>query len=269
MCFRVGAADAEELVKEFEPALTETDLVNLGKYDVYMKLMIDGISSDPFSATTSPPLIKEGEEESHREKIIKVSRERYAEPKDVVEEKILRWSKAIPDIAPQATSAGSVGQNNRFSSKPGAQGSSYSNSNSHVRVDRPEFDALCSNCGVKFTLPFDPDPGKPVYCRECFAKVKSGEINPIKNSTKPRRTDSVNSIKTEPRSISLKEAVDMGDKMFGNKSFKSTNNQSQRAPQTKGDLLSKQNFSKKPTSNQKPANNQAQNLKPGATVKFE
>ncbi|MDP1709885.1 MAG: type IV secretion system DNA-binding domain-containing protein, partial [Candidatus Komeilibacteria bacterium] len=67
VCFRVGAADAEALTPEFDPYFTEIDLVNLGKYDVYMKLMIDGIASQPFSATTLPPL---GGEVDNKEKII-------------------------------------------------------------------------------------------------------------------------------------------------------------------------------------------------------
>lgn len=89
ICFRVGAADAEFLVKEFEPTFTEIDLVNLTKYDVYLRLMIDGVASDPFSATTLPPL--DGETENG-EKVIFASRERYANTKESVEEKITRWS---------------------------------------------------------------------------------------------------------------------------------------------------------------------------------
>jgi hypothetical protein len=89
VCFRIGAADAEALVKEFEPIFDETDLVNLTKYDVYLKLMIDGVSSDPFSATTLPPLTGP----THiKDKLIKVSRERYSKPRVSVEEKIMRWS---------------------------------------------------------------------------------------------------------------------------------------------------------------------------------
>ena len=38
--FRVGATDAEELVKEFTPTFTEEDLVSLPKYEMYLKLMI-------------------------------------------------------------------------------------------------------------------------------------------------------------------------------------------------------------------------------------
>ncbi len=91
-CFRIGAADAEFLEKEFAPIFTETDLVNLAKYDIYLKLMIDGIASDPFSATGLPPIDQTYQKEDNRDKIIRVSRERYATPRTVVEEKIMRWS---------------------------------------------------------------------------------------------------------------------------------------------------------------------------------
>ena len=89
VCFRVGAADAEFLAKEFAPVFDETDLVNLTKYDIYLRLMIDGVASDPFSATTLEPI--SGRTGNH-EKVINVSRERYAEKRDIVEEKIRRWT---------------------------------------------------------------------------------------------------------------------------------------------------------------------------------
>jgi len=53
--FRVGAEDAEWLEKEFAPEFMANDLVNLGKYNIYLKLMIDGITSKAFSAVTLPP----------------------------------------------------------------------------------------------------------------------------------------------------------------------------------------------------------------------
>ena len=53
--FRVGAFDAEVLEKEFAPVFTAEDLVNLGFTQIYLKLMIDGVSSQPFSATTMAP----------------------------------------------------------------------------------------------------------------------------------------------------------------------------------------------------------------------
>src|SRR5680860_570142 len=88
--FRVGAADAEELVKEFTPTFTEEDLVNLPKYEMYLKLMIDGIASSPFSAIGLPPL-SEDEKTNNMEEVIRSSREKYASEKEMVEEKIMRW----------------------------------------------------------------------------------------------------------------------------------------------------------------------------------
>ncbi len=92
VCFRIGAADAEFLEVEFSPIFMQADLVNLTKYDVYLKLMIDGVSSDPFSATGLPPIDQSYQKESNREKIIRSSRERYATPRKIVEDKIMRWS---------------------------------------------------------------------------------------------------------------------------------------------------------------------------------
>lgn len=52
IAFRVGATDAEYLAKEFKPLIEEPDLVTLPKYHMYIKLMIDGATSLPFSAET-------------------------------------------------------------------------------------------------------------------------------------------------------------------------------------------------------------------------
>lgn len=93
--FRVGATDAEYLEKEFEPVFMQNDIVNLPKYNVYLKLMIDGISGDAFSATTLPPIpiVNAIEKE---EMVIRISRERYSSSRAEVEEKIARWSGMLP-----------------------------------------------------------------------------------------------------------------------------------------------------------------------------
>jgi hypothetical protein len=87
--FRVGGADAEMLAKEFTPVFLEEDLVNLPKFQIFLKLMIDGVSSQPFSAMTMPPI---GNPTDSMEKVIRVSRERYGRPRDQIEGKIMRWS---------------------------------------------------------------------------------------------------------------------------------------------------------------------------------
>jgi hypothetical protein len=91
--FRVGGGDAEILVKEFTPTFLEEDIVNLAKYQVFMKLMIDGVASQPFSASTMPPI---GSATASAAKVIRVSRERYAKHRSEIEDKIMRWSGMEP-----------------------------------------------------------------------------------------------------------------------------------------------------------------------------
>ncbi|MBI4099220.1 type IV secretion system DNA-binding domain-containing protein [Candidatus Parcubacteria bacterium] len=88
--FRVGATDAEYLEKEFEPDFMQNDLVNLKNFHIYLKLMIDGVASRAFSATTLARYPRP--EVSHQEKIIRISRERYATAREEVEAKIAKWS---------------------------------------------------------------------------------------------------------------------------------------------------------------------------------
>lgn len=104
--FRVGAYDAEILEKEFMPQFTAEDIVNLGIYQIYLKLMIDGISSSPFSATTLPPIAKP--ENSSMEEVIKISREQYANNRADVEKKIDDWMAPMkaPEKAKNINPAG-------------------------------------------------------------------------------------------------------------------------------------------------------------------
>ena len=85
-CFRIGADDAEYLEREFTPEFVAQDLVNLAKYHIYVKLMIDGVASKPFSAQTLEPA--EPAAESFKDVIIENSRNKYAAPRSTVEEKI-------------------------------------------------------------------------------------------------------------------------------------------------------------------------------------
>lgn len=102
--FRVGAEDAEFLEKEFTPEFEALDLVNLNKYSIYIKLMIDGITSRAFSALTLPPPAELPQ--SNKETIIRVSRERCSTPQHVVEEKIARWAGPIIEHMKGAPSRG-------------------------------------------------------------------------------------------------------------------------------------------------------------------
>lgn len=54
--FRVGAEDARPLAKQFEPVFRAVDLLNLPNHEYYIKLMIEGAPSSPFSARALPPM---------------------------------------------------------------------------------------------------------------------------------------------------------------------------------------------------------------------
>ena len=55
VCFRLGPSDAAAMAREFQPKFESTDLMNLPNYHIYLKLMIDGAPSQPFSAVTLRP----------------------------------------------------------------------------------------------------------------------------------------------------------------------------------------------------------------------
>jgi CxxC-x17-CxxC domain-containing protein len=148
--FRVGADDADFLEKEFEPEFTPQDIVNLPNYKIYLKLMIDGVTSRPFSAKTLPPLIKSGNREIERQ-VIESSRRLYCRSKEVVEKEISDWSGMSlggDDGVVPVSSAGGL----------------------------DKYAIVCSLCGKNKTVPFKPEPGRPVYCKECMEKIKSGEV---------------------------------------------------------------------------------------------
>ena len=84
--FRVGAADAEFLESEFSPEFMAADLVNLPQHNIYVKLMIDGIASRPFSAESLPPNIVR--QDNYTKEIIENNRLHYGTPKDLVDKKI-------------------------------------------------------------------------------------------------------------------------------------------------------------------------------------
>jgi len=99
--FRVGASDAEILEKEFAPQFEIEDLVNLGFAQIYLKLMIDGLSSSPFSATTLPPIAHP--DSSYVKEIIAASREQFSKPRAEVEEGIIKFHEPTPKPAPAAS----------------------------------------------------------------------------------------------------------------------------------------------------------------------
>ena len=95
--FRIGAQDAQFLEKEFAPEFSPEDMVNLPNYHIYLKMVIDGVSYRPFSATTLPPF-RISSSAVVSEKIIENSRKKYAKPKYLVEEEIKQFTSSSGPI---------------------------------------------------------------------------------------------------------------------------------------------------------------------------
>jgi len=128
--FRVGAGDAETLEKEYAPTFTIEDIVNLPKFQIFLKLMIDGIASQPFSALTMPPI---GSRTGSAEKVIRVSRERYGKSREVIEDKITRWSGMEVDDDDDDSDSGSNGNGGSRNNKPKSGGNSGGSNGSNQR----------------------------------------------------------------------------------------------------------------------------------------
>ena len=45
-----------------------------------------------------------------------------------------------------------------------------------ARGPREYFNATCAACGGEARVPFEPKTDRPVYCSECFAKMRAGEL---------------------------------------------------------------------------------------------
>ncbi len=99
--FQVWPRDASILKEVFggETVISTHDLMNLRKYDIYTKLLIDGMPSPVFSAATYWPIrtrMKMPEEQS-KEVLLRVSREKYTKKRDFVEKKIFEYAGKIGD----------------------------------------------------------------------------------------------------------------------------------------------------------------------------
>ena len=75
LCFVLGSEDARVMEAEFGEKFSKEALVSLQKHQVAMKMTVDGAVSQPFLATTLPPLKSTN---LNRDKVVAVSRQRYA-----------------------------------------------------------------------------------------------------------------------------------------------------------------------------------------------
>ncbi|MDD4831057.1 MAG: type IV secretion system DNA-binding domain-containing protein [Candidatus Pacebacteria bacterium] len=148
--FRVGAEDAEFLEREFSPEFEASDLVNLSKYNIYVKLMINGVASRPFSAQTLMP--ESYLEKTFKKEIVEFSRKNYSAPRKIIE-------KNISDLA-QITMNGKDQKSGEL------------------------VEAICQICGKKTMVNFRPDGKRSVFCKACLKRVEKERLEAQMTSQK-------------------------------------------------------------------------------------
>ncbi len=99
VAFQVGFDDGEVLSSQFNETVIPADLLQLPRGSVYMRMLVDNMPTDAFSAHTSPP-VTVADDMAGREKVMKVSRERYGTKKELVEEKIKKWTESFATPEP-------------------------------------------------------------------------------------------------------------------------------------------------------------------------
>ena len=93
--FRVGVTDAAYLQREFQPVFTETDLINIDRFNIYMKTIVNNEPVPPFSVDLTKDLtvLKSQANEKVAAAVIQLSRLKYGRPKELVEAEVARRAK--------------------------------------------------------------------------------------------------------------------------------------------------------------------------------
>lgn len=157
--FRVGGADADFLVKEFEPVFDVNDMVNLDKYNIYIKLLVNGTSAPAFSAKTLPPVERPVD---NTEKIINLSHQKYSSPRAYVEEQIANRNKEEDDML-------------RAEAEAFKQGG---------------LEALLTKKGGTVSTPEQIKPQEPIDYNKLYQKPENNQPQQVVTETKPDTTAS-------------------------------------------------------------------------------
>ena len=93
--FRVGVTDANYLQHEFQPVFNENDLINIDRFNAYMRTLVGGEPVLPFSLDTTKDISKEKAMRNDRvaELIRELSRLKYGKAVDVIEQEIAKRAK--------------------------------------------------------------------------------------------------------------------------------------------------------------------------------
>ncbi len=92
IAFRIGHADAEVMAKEFGDSIPPGALADLERYEAVVKLLVEGSNVQPFRAKMLPPM---GGGRGRKDKLIALSRERFAMRRRMIEDKLNRWMEKL------------------------------------------------------------------------------------------------------------------------------------------------------------------------------
>ncbi len=84
--YRIGVEDTELMAKQFAPVFDEYDLLNVEKFNAFVRLLVNNEPQRPFSLSVPPPA--PGGNERLREQIRELSRLTYGRPKADVDERV-------------------------------------------------------------------------------------------------------------------------------------------------------------------------------------
>lgn len=104
--FRIGAPDTEVLGPEFQPRVSNNDLMNIENRNAYIKLMINGATTEPFNIATLPPMGKPNLKIA--EALKKLSRLKYGKDRRLVDMEIRKRGRFITEI-PEDVDGGEKG----------------------------------------------------------------------------------------------------------------------------------------------------------------
>lgn len=190
--FRVGPFDAEVLETVFTPQFLAEDLVNLGFAQIYLTLMIDGIGSPPFSATTLPPV--ELPRVSYREMVIATSRQNFTKPRDEVEKIIMALHTPV---RVEATTNKNSQDSNSYNKNNNGNNNNFNRNNNqnYTNKNRPPADAKVSLSSFR----------EKMKATAFFTEEKTKDQITERNSEKPNQEKTT---WTEKKTATQKETRD-------------------------------------------------------------
>ncbi len=93
VCYRIGVDDSEVMAKQLAPAVGEYDLMNVEKYNAYVRLLIDNTATDTFNMKAYHPSVIAKANKEITQPLKELSRLKYGRDNQVVVREILERSK--------------------------------------------------------------------------------------------------------------------------------------------------------------------------------